>query len=99
MEAGASISGGAEGAPRSRLRHCRAQPLSDLRTLRPVPHAASRISRPVRRLKRTTMKIVIPGGSGQVGTILARAFHADRHHVVVLSRRPEARPWRVVSWD
>lgn len=44
------------------------------------------------------MKIVIPGGSGQVGTILARAFHPE-HDVVVLSRRPIARPWRVVSWD
>jgi uncharacterized protein (TIGR01777 family) len=44
------------------------------------------------------MKIVIPGGSGQVGTILARAFHPE-HEVVVLSRRPVARPWRIVSWD
>ena len=34
------------------------------------------------------MKIVLPGGSGQVGTILARAFHADGHEVVVLSRAP-----------
>jgi uncharacterized protein (TIGR01777 family) len=45
------------------------------------------------------MKVVIPGGSGQVGTILARAFAADRHEVVVLSRRPAAAPWRVVAWD
>ena len=45
------------------------------------------------------MKIVIPGGSGQVGTILARAFHAGGDEVVVLSRRPDARPWRVVAWD
>src|SRR5688572_20812827 len=45
------------------------------------------------------MKIVIPGGSGQVGTLLARAFHADGHDVVVLSRRLSARPWRVVEWD
>jgi uncharacterized protein (TIGR01777 family) len=45
------------------------------------------------------MKIVIPGGSGQVGTILARAFHRDGDHVVVLSRRPDVRPWRVVAWD
>lgn len=36
------------------------------------------------------MRIVIPGGSGQVGTILARAFTADKHEVVVLSRRPVA---------
>jgi uncharacterized protein (TIGR01777 family) len=45
------------------------------------------------------MKIVIPGGSGQVGTVLARAFHADGHDVVVLSRDPKVRPWRVLAWD
>jgi len=45
------------------------------------------------------VKIVMPGGSGQVGTILARAFHRDGHDVVVLSRRPAVRPWRVVEWD
>jgi uncharacterized protein (TIGR01777 family) len=46
------------------------------------------------------MKIVIPGGSGQVGTILARAFHAAGHEVVVLSRRPTAETsWKVVEWD
>jgi hypothetical protein len=28
------------------------------------------------------MKIVIPGGTGQVGTLLARAFVADGHEVV-----------------
>src|SRR5437763_9673330 len=45
------------------------------------------------------MKIVIPGGTGQVGTVLARAFAADGHEVVVLSRRPTKAPWRVVGWD
>ena len=45
------------------------------------------------------MRIVIPGGSGQVGTVLARALHAGGHAVVVLSRRPATRPWRVVRWD
>ena len=45
------------------------------------------------------MKIVIPGGSGQVGAILARAFHRDGHHVVVLSRTPAPAPWRVATWD
>lgn len=45
------------------------------------------------------MKIVIPGGSGQVGTLLARAFTDEGHDTVVLSRRPAARPWRVVAWD
>ena len=45
------------------------------------------------------MRVVIPGGTGQVGTVLARAFHAAGHQVVVLSRRPAAAPWRVVEWD
>lgn len=45
------------------------------------------------------MKVVIPGGSGQVGTLLARAFHRDGHDVVVLSRRRDVQPWRVVAWD
>lgn len=45
------------------------------------------------------MKIVIPGGSGQVGTVLARAFHASGDEVVVLSRTPSVRSWRVVTWD
>jgi len=45
------------------------------------------------------MKIIIPGGSGQVGTILSRTFHADGHEVVVLSRSAESAPWRVVQWD
>lgn len=45
------------------------------------------------------MKIVIPGGSGQVGTVLARALHAAGHEVVVVSRAPAAAPWRTVAWD
>jgi uncharacterized protein (TIGR01777 family) len=45
------------------------------------------------------MKIVIPGGSGQVGTLLARAFSEEGHEVVVLSRAPRQAPWRVVAWD
>jgi uncharacterized protein (TIGR01777 family) len=45
------------------------------------------------------MKIVIPGGTGQVGTILSRAFLTDGHEVVVLSRRAETGPARVVVWD
>jgi uncharacterized protein (TIGR01777 family) len=45
------------------------------------------------------LKIVIPGGSGQVGTLLARAFHAHGHDVIVLSRRPTVCPWRVHAWD
>ena len=45
------------------------------------------------------MRLVIPGGSGQVGSLLARAFHRDGHDVVVLSRAPRSRPWREVAWD
>ena len=45
------------------------------------------------------MKIVIPGGTGQVGTVLARAFHEDGHEVAVLSRHSAKLPWRVVRWD
>ncbi len=45
------------------------------------------------------MKVIIPGGSGQVGTILARALVGDGHEVVVLSRKPAKAPWHVVAWD
>ncbi|HXC02808.1 MAG TPA: TIGR01777 family oxidoreductase [Opitutaceae bacterium] len=46
------------------------------------------------------MKIIIPGGSGLVGQMLARAFTKDGHEVVVLSRNPStSAPWRVVEWD
>jgi uncharacterized protein len=45
------------------------------------------------------MKIVIPGGTGQVGVVLARAFQRDGHEVVVLSRSGTAGPWRAVRWD
>ena len=45
------------------------------------------------------MRIVIPGGSGQVGQILARHFHARGHAVTIFSRSPEPAPWRVVDWD
>jgi uncharacterized protein len=45
------------------------------------------------------MRIVIPGGSGQVGRILARHFHKQGHDVTVFSRTPQPAPWRVVAWD
>jgi uncharacterized protein (TIGR01777 family) len=45
------------------------------------------------------MKIVIPGGTGQVGTVLARAFHNDAHEVIVLGRHAHKAPWRVENWD
>jgi uncharacterized protein (TIGR01777 family) len=45
------------------------------------------------------MKIIIPGGSGKVGTVLARALHQEGHHVVVLSRNSGHGPWQTVKWD
>jgi uncharacterized protein (TIGR01777 family) len=45
------------------------------------------------------MKIVIPGGSGQVGSLLARDLHAAGHDVVVCGRAPLEAPWRTVHWD
>lgn len=44
-------------------------------------------------------RIVIAGGNGQVGSILARHFHAGGHEVAVLARSPRSAPWRVVAWD
>ena len=46
------------------------------------------------------MKIAIPGGTGQVGTLLARAFHEDGHEVVVFGRQsPKPASWRVEQWN
>ena len=45
------------------------------------------------------LRIVIPGGSGQVGHLLAQHFHAQGHAVTVLSRSPQSMPWRVIAWD
>jgi uncharacterized protein (TIGR01777 family) len=36
------------------------------------------------------MKLVIPGGSGQIGGVVARAFGKEGHEVVVLGRTPDA---------
>jgi uncharacterized protein (TIGR01777 family) len=47
----------------------------------------------------TPLRIVIPGGSGQVGHILARYFHAQGHTVTILSRHPTEAPWQVLHWD
>ena len=43
------------------------------------------------------MKVVIPGGTGQVGTILNRALTAAGHEVAVLTRRPRGE--RETAWD
>ncbi|WP_458248393.1 TIGR01777 family oxidoreductase [Streptomyces sp. MAI_2237] len=43
------------------------------------------------------MKVVIPGGTGQVGTILKRALDAAGHETVILTREP--RRHGEVHWD
>lgn len=45
------------------------------------------------------LRIVLPGGSGHVGSLLARHFHGQGHDVTVFSRTPRSMPWRVVAWD
>lgn len=45
------------------------------------------------------LRIVIPGGSGQIGTMLARHFQAQGHQVTVLTRSPYAASWQTVHWD
>jgi uncharacterized protein (TIGR01777 family) len=45
------------------------------------------------------LRIVLPGGSGQVGQMLARHFEQRGHHVTVLTRGPYTAPWQTVHWD
>jgi uncharacterized protein (TIGR01777 family) len=45
------------------------------------------------------LRIVLPGGSGQVGRMLARFFQERGHHVTVLTRGPYTAPWITVHWD
>lgn len=48
------------------------------------------------------MRILIPGGSGQIGTLLARHLHTAGHKVTVLSRNASRQgntPWRTLWWD
>ena len=46
------------------------------------------------------MKIVIPGGTGQIGNILSRSFAATGDEVVILTRNPQPGPRsRSVHWD
>lgn len=44
-------------------------------------------------------RIVITGGSGQVGQILARHFHAQGIAVSVVARHVQPAPWSTVEWD
>ncbi|HMI51135.1 MAG TPA: DUF1731 domain-containing protein [Candidatus Saccharimonadales bacterium] len=44
-------------------------------------------------------RIVLPGGNGHVGKLIAAYFHGKGDDVVVLSRTAIANPWRMVRWD
>ncbi len=43
--------------------------------------------------------IVITGGSGQIGQILARHFHEHGHQVAAVSRNPKPAEWDTLRWD
>lgn len=45
------------------------------------------------------MRVVLAGGSGQVGTLLARHFHSRGDHVTVLARTTYTAPWNVAAWS
>lgn len=45
------------------------------------------------------LRIVLPGGSGQVGRMLAQFFQERGHSVTVLTRGPYTAPWQTVHWD
>ena len=47
------------------------------------------------------MRILIPGGSGQIGTLLARHLTTGGHTVTVLSRQQAQamQPWQTIAWD
>jgi uncharacterized protein (TIGR01777 family) len=48
------------------------------------------------------VKVVLPGGSGEIGTVLTRALAENGHEVVVLSRGQDgkrAAPARLAHWD
>jgi uncharacterized protein (TIGR01777 family) len=45
------------------------------------------------------MRIVLAGGTGHVGRLLADSFHRRGDKVTVLSRHPQLAPWPVLTWD
>jgi NAD dependent epimerase/dehydratase family enzyme len=45
------------------------------------------------------LRIVLPGGSGSVGALLAGYFQERGHNVTVLTRAPYTASWQTVHWD
>jgi uncharacterized protein (TIGR01777 family) len=45
------------------------------------------------------LRIVIPGGSGQLGHLLARHFHEQGHFVTSVARHAKPAEWPTLSWN
>jgi NAD dependent epimerase/dehydratase family enzyme len=45
------------------------------------------------------LRIVLAGGSGLLGEVLAHHFQQRGHQVIVLTRGPYTAPWQTVHWD
>jgi uncharacterized protein len=45
------------------------------------------------------VRIVLAGGNGQIGSLLARHFQGQGHQVVLLARTVQPSPWQTVLWD
>lgn len=50
-------------------------------------------------MRERELRIVIPGGTGRLGMILARHFHEQGHAVSTITRFPKSQPWPAVHWD
>ena len=55
-------------------------------------------SQPTRSQPRP-LRVIIPGGAGRLGRIIAGHLHAKGNAVTVLSRSGAIAPWPVVSWN
>ena len=47
----------------------------------------------------SSLRIVLAGGAGHLGNLLARYFHHAGHTITILSRSERPSPWPVVVWD
>ena len=45
------------------------------------------------------LRIVVPGGAGDLGRVLARHFHEAGHEVTVFSRTTRTTPWTTIKWN
>jgi uncharacterized protein (TIGR01777 family) len=45
------------------------------------------------------LRILIPGGTGKLGTLLARHYHECGHLVSTITRFPRPNDWEAIHWD